>query len=136
MAQWSSFQESKGQLQQWMESVEQEVGMALPQQPGLKEKASLLERLRAILADVEGHSAALSRLTGKAAELHQKTGDQAFGPELRAELSAHFADITAVVKVIRLALAPFVETAFSSSLTMIVFRNRGVLVVSFPSNLF
>ncbi|XP_045574102.1 nesprin-1 isoform X3 [Salmo salar] len=98
VALWSSYQESKGQLQQWMESVEQEVGLALAQQPGLKEKASLLERLRALQADVEAHTAPLARLTEKAAELHEKTGNQAFGPEQRMELNAHFADITAVVK--------------------------------------
>lgn len=100
MAQWTSFLESKGQLQQWMESVEQELGMTLPQQPGLKEKSALLERLRAIQADVDAHAAALSRLTDKAVEMHDKTADQTFGPESRAELNAHFADISAVVKVI------------------------------------
>uniref|UniRef100_A0A8C7KDH8 Spectrin repeat containing, nuclear envelope 1b n=1 Tax=Oncorhynchus kisutch TaxID=8019 RepID=A0A8C7KDH8_ONCKI len=98
VAQWSNHQDSKGQLQQWMESVEQEVGLALDQQPGLKEKAYLLERLRALQADVEAHAAPLARLTETAAELHEKTGDQAFGPEQRMELNAHFADITAVVK--------------------------------------
>lgn len=101
MAQWSSFQESKSQLQQWMESVEQEFGTTLPQQPGLKEKWALLERLRAIQADVDAHASALSRLTDKAVEMCEKTGDQAFGPEARAELSAHFSDISAVVKVIK-----------------------------------
>ncbi|XP_052352542.1 nesprin-1-like isoform X4 [Oncorhynchus keta] len=98
VAQWSNYQDSKGQLQQWMESVEQEVGLALDQQPGLKEKAYLLERLRALQADVEAHAAPLARLTETAAELHEKTGDQAFGPEQRMEVNAHFADITAVVK--------------------------------------
>lgn len=102
VAQWSSFQDNRSQLQQWMESVEQEVGMALPQQPGLKEKSALLERLRAIQADVDGHAAALSRFTEKSVELHEKTGDQTFGPESRAELSAHFADISAVVKVVQI----------------------------------
>lgn len=101
MAQWSGFQESKAQLQQWMESVEQEFGTTLPQQPGLKEKCALLERLRAIQADVDAHASALSRLTDKAVEMYEKTGDQPFGPEARAELSAHFADISAVVKVIK-----------------------------------
>ena len=83
-----------------MESVEQEVGMTLPQQPGLKEKSALLERLRAIQADVDAHAAALSRLTDKAVEMYEKTNDQTFGPESRAELNAHFNDISAVVKVI------------------------------------
>lgn len=99
MAQWSCYQEGKAQLHQWMESVEQEVGVALPQQPGLKEKVSLLERLRAIQADVEGHSAALARLNEKSAELHEKTGDQLFSEESRAEFSTQFSDITAVIKV-------------------------------------
>lgn len=103
VAQWSSFLESKGQVQQWMESVEQELGTTLPQQPGLKEKSALLERLRAIQADVDAHAVALSRLADKAVEMHDKTGDQTFGPDLRAELNAHFADISAVVKVICLS---------------------------------
>lgn len=102
VAQWNSFQENKNQLQQWMESVEQEVGLTLPQQPGLKEKSTLLERLRAIHTDVDAHTSALSRLTDKAVELYEKTGDQTFGPEPRAELNAHFADIAAVVKVIQI----------------------------------
>ena len=99
MAQWSCYQESRSQLQQWLETVEQEVSVSLPQQPGLKEKASLLERLRAVQADVEAHAGVLSRLTEKAVELHEKTADQMFGPEQRAELNAHFADLSAVVKV-------------------------------------
>lgn len=107
MAQWSSFLESKGQVQQWMELVEQELGTTLPQQPGLKEKSALLERLRAIQADVDAHAAALSRLAEKAVEMHDKTGDQTFGPDSRAELNAHFADISAVVKVICLSLNVF-----------------------------
>lgn len=101
MAQWSSFQENKAQLQQWMESVEQEFGSALPQQPGLKEKCALLERLRAIQTDVDAHAPALSRLTDKAVEMYEKTGDQLFAPEARAELGGHFADISAIVKVIK-----------------------------------
>lgn len=100
VAQWSSFQENKSQLQQWMELVEQEVGMTLPQQPDLKKKCALLERLRAIQADVDTHAAALSRLTERAVEMQEKTGDHTFGPESRAELNARFADISAVVKVI------------------------------------
>ena len=99
MAQWSCYQESRSQLQQWLETVEQEVSINLPQQPGLKEKASLLERLRAVQADVEAHAGVLSRLTEKAVELHEKTADQTFGPEQRAELNVHFADLSAVVKV-------------------------------------
>ncbi|KAJ0008744.1 hypothetical protein NQD34_016159 [Periophthalmus magnuspinnatus] len=98
VTQWGSFQDNRSQLQQWMESVEQELGMTLPQQPGLKEKCALLERLRALQADVDAHAAVLSRLTEKAVEMHEKTADPTFGPESRAELSAHFADISAVVK--------------------------------------
>ncbi|MEQ2161686.1 hypothetical protein GOODEAATRI_012073, partial [Goodea atripinnis] len=98
VAQWTTFQENKSQLQQWMEFVEQEVGMTQPQQPGLKEKCALLERLRAIQADVDTHAAALSHLSEKAVEMNEKTGDQTFGPESRAEFHAHFADISAVIK--------------------------------------
>ncbi len=99
MAQWGSFLESKAQLQQWMEMVEQEAGVALPQQPGLKEKASLLERLRAIQADVEVHSSALTRLNEKATELYEKTGDQAFAEGPKSEFNTQFTNITAVIKV-------------------------------------
>lgn len=74
--------------------------MTLPQQPGRKEKSAFLERLRAIHVDVDAHAAALSRLTDKAVEMYEKTGDQTFGPESRAELNVHFGDISAVVKVI------------------------------------
>ncbi|MED6268686.1 hypothetical protein CHARACLAT_024850, partial [Characodon lateralis] len=98
VAQWTTFQEKKSQLQQWMEFVEQEVGMTQPQQPGLKEKCALLERLRAIQADVDTHAAALSHLSEKAVEMNEKTGDQTFGQESRAEFHAHFADISAVIK--------------------------------------
>lgn len=99
MTQWSSYQEGKAQLQQWMDTVEQEVEVALPQQPGLKEKISLLERLRAIEADIDSHSAALNRLNEKAIELFEKTGDQAFAEAPRAELNTQFSNITAVIKV-------------------------------------
>lgn len=104
MTQWGSYQEGKAQLQQWMDTVEQEVEVALPQQPGLKEKVSLLERLRAIEADTDSHSATLSRLNEKATELFEKTGDQAFAEDLREDLSAQFSDITVVIKVNLMAL--------------------------------
>lgn len=100
MTQWSSFQEDKSQLQQWMDVVEQELERTLPQQPDLKKKSALLERLRAIQADVDTHAAVLSHLMERAVEMHEKTGDRTFGPEAGAELSARFADISAVVKVI------------------------------------
>ncbi|XP_077587652.1 nesprin-1 [Stigmatopora nigra] len=98
VSQWSAFLDGKNQLQQWMESVEQEVVVTLPRQPGLKEKSALLARLRAVRADVDARAAALSRLTDKSAELYEKSADQTFGPESRAELQAHFADISAVVQ--------------------------------------
>ncbi|KTF86540.1 hypothetical protein cypCar_00031779 [Cyprinus carpio] len=98
VAQWGSFLESKAQLQQWMEMVEQEAGVALPQQPGLKEKASLLERLRAIQADVEVHSSALTRLNEKATELYEKTGEQTFAEGPKSEFNTQFTNITAVIK--------------------------------------
>lgn len=79
--------------------VEQEAGVALPQQPGLKEKASLLERLRAIQADVEVNSSALTRLNEKATELYEKTGDQAFAEGPKSEFNTQFTNITAVIKV-------------------------------------
>lgn len=106
MSQWSSYQEGKAQLQQWMDTVEQELDVALPQQPGLKEKMSLLERLRAIEADIDSHSGALSRLNDKATELFEKTGDHVFAEEPRTDLSAQFSDITEVIKVKLIALLP------------------------------
>lgn len=104
MSQWSSFLESKAQLQQWMEMVEQEAGVALPQQPGLKEKSSLLERLRAIQADVEVHSSALSRLNEKSTELYEKTGDQTFSEAQKSEFNTQFTNITSVIKVKHIAI--------------------------------
>ncbi|XP_073726049.1 nesprin-1 isoform X5 [Misgurnus anguillicaudatus] len=98
VAQWSSFLESKAQLQQWMEMVEQEVGVALPQQPGLKEKSSMLERLQAIQADVEVHSASLTCLNEKGTELYEKTGDQTFAEGQKSEFNAQFTNITTLIK--------------------------------------
>ncbi|RXM34941.1 Nesprin-1 [Acipenser ruthenus] len=98
VAQWNSYLECESQLQQWLESVEQEVAPHLELQPGLKEKASLLDRNRAILADVENHSAAFSRLSDKAGELLEKTGDTSFREDAQTEMRAQFGDITAVVK--------------------------------------
>ncbi|XP_034001993.1 LOW QUALITY PROTEIN: nesprin-1-like, partial [Trematomus bernacchii] len=97
-SQWTLFLASHQQLLQWMQSVEQELGGALPPQVGLKEKASLLERLRGVQSDVEAHAPPLSRLMEQALELHEKTGDQTFGPEARGELSAKYSDISASVK--------------------------------------
>lgn len=79
--------------------VEQEVGVALPQQPGRKEKSSLLERLRAIQADVEVHTSALTRLNEKSTELYEKTGDQTFSEAQKSEFNTQFTNITAVIKV-------------------------------------
>ncbi|XP_010778723.1 neuronal membrane glycoprotein M6-b-like [Notothenia coriiceps] len=97
-SQWTLFLASHQQLLQWMQSVEQELGGALPPQVGLKEKASLLERLRGVQSDVEAKAPPLSRLMEQALELHEKTGDQTFGPEARGELSAKYSDISASVK--------------------------------------
>ncbi|KAJ4921305.1 hypothetical protein JOQ06_000785, partial [Pogonophryne albipinna] len=97
-SQWTLYLASHQQLLQWMQSVEQELGGALPPQVGLKEKASLLERLRGVQSDVEAHAPPLSRLMEQALELQEKTGDQTFGPEARGELSAKYSDISASVK--------------------------------------
>lgn len=83
-----------------MDMVDRELGTTLPQQPDLKKKSALLERLRAIQADVDTHATVLSHLMERAMEMHEKTGDHTFGPESRGELSARFADISAAVKVI------------------------------------
>lgn len=127
MTQWTSYQEGKAQLQQWMETVEQEIGIALPQQPGLKEKTSLLERLRAIEADVEGHSAALSRLNEKAVELFEKTGDQAFAEQPRTDLNNQFSNITTIIKVRTLHLDMLlgsVINSFTSIFEVYVYKFR------------
>lgn len=102
VSQWGSFQESRAALQQWLEGLEQELGCLELEQPGLKEKVCLMERLRAMLADVNAHSATLSQLTDKAVELHKKTGDKTFSRECRDQIQSHFSDVTAVVKVLGL----------------------------------
>ncbi|XP_076155328.1 nesprin-1 isoform X4 [Alosa pseudoharengus] len=98
VSQWGSFQESRAALQQWLEGCEQQLGCLELEQPGLKEKLCVLERLRATLADVNAHVATLAQLTDKAVELHKKTGDRAFSRECRDQIQSHFGDVTAVVK--------------------------------------
>ncbi|XP_029114386.1 nesprin-1 isoform X5 [Scleropages formosus] len=109
VAQWNGFQEAEGQLLQWMELAEREVAAPLALQLGLREKAAQLDRIRAALADAEGHAAALARLAEKGTELHKKTGDQAFRQETQEELTRRFADITAVIKGRVKAMEDFVE---------------------------
>ena len=82
-----------------MEAVEREVGGPLSPQPGPREKASQLERLRALLADLEDHQAALSSLEEKARELFKKTGDASFNHGARTQPQAQFDDLAALVEV-------------------------------------
>lgn len=82
-----------------MEAVEREVGGPLVPQPGPREKACQLERLRALLADLEDHQAALSSLEEKARELFKKTGDAGFNHGARTRPQAQFDDLAALVEV-------------------------------------
>lgn len=82
-----------------MEAVEREVCAPLTPQPGPREKASQLERLRALLADLEDHQVALSGLEEKARELFKKTGDASFNHGARIQLQAQFDDLTVLVEV-------------------------------------
>lgn len=84
-----------------MEAVEREVCAPLIPQPGPREKASQLERLRALLTDLEDHQMALSSLEEKARELFKKTGDASFNHGARTQLQVQFDELTALVEVHR-----------------------------------
>lgn len=99
VSQWGVYLESAAQLRCWMEAVEREVCAPLTPQPGPREKASQLERLRALLADLEDHQVALSSLEEKAREMFKKTGDASFNHGARIQLQAQFDDLTALVEV-------------------------------------
>ncbi|XP_074471039.1 nesprin-1-like isoform X4 [Sebastes fasciatus] len=110
VSQWGGYLESAAQLRCWMEAVEREVCAPLTPQPGPREKASHLERLRALLADLEDHQVALSSLEEKARELFKKTGDAGFNHGARTQLQAQFDDLTALVEErVRLAQAVVLE---------------------------
>lgn len=99
VSQWGVYLESAAQLRCWMEAVEREVCAPLTPQPGPREKASQLEKLRALLADLEDHQVALSSLEEKARELFKKTGDVSFNHGARIHLQGQFDDLTASVEV-------------------------------------
>ena len=99
MTQWGGYLEGAAQLRCWMEAVEREVRAPLTPQPGPREKASQLERLRALLADLEDHQVALSSLEEKARELFKKTGDASFNHGARTQLQVQFDDLTVLVEV-------------------------------------
>jgi len=105
VSQWGGYLETATQLQGWMESVKREVCAPLTPQPGPREKASQLERLRALLADLEDHQMALSSLEEKARELFKKTGDASFNHGARTQLQVQFDDLTALVEVKMLLLS-------------------------------
>ncbi|XP_027140369.1 nesprin-1 isoform X4 [Larimichthys crocea] len=110
VSQWGGYLESAAQLRCWMEAVEREVCAPLTPQPGPREKASHLERLRALLADLEDHQVALSSLEEKARELFKKTGDASFNHGARTQLQVQFDDLTALVEErVRLAQAVVLE---------------------------
>lgn len=99
VSQWGVYLESAAQLRCWMEAVERDVCAPLTPQPGPREKASQLERLRALLTDLEDHQVALSSLEEKAREMFKKTGDASFNHGARIQLQAQFDDLTALVEV-------------------------------------
>lgn len=99
MSQWGAYLESAAQLRCWMEAVEKEVCAPLTPQPGHREKASQLERLRALLADMEDHQVALSSLEEKARELFKKTSDESFNHGACTQLQGQFDDLTTLVEV-------------------------------------
>ncbi|KAG7275372.1 hypothetical protein CRUP_007928, partial [Coryphaenoides rupestris] len=68
VSQWGGYLESAAQLRRWMTALEGEVCAPLTPQPGPREKASQLDRVRALLADLEDHQVALSSLEEKARE--------------------------------------------------------------------
>ncbi|CAI5683845.1 unnamed protein product [Oreochromis niloticus] len=110
VSQWGGYLESAAQLRCWMEVVEREVCAPLTPQPGPREKASQLERLRALLADLEDHQMALSTLEEKARELFKKTGDASFNHGARTQLQVQFDNLTALVEErVRLAQAVVLE---------------------------
>ncbi|XP_028253699.1 nesprin-1 [Parambassis ranga] len=110
VSQWGGYLESATQLRGWMEAVEREVCAPLTPQPGPREKASQLERLRALLADLEDHQMALSSLEEKARELFKKTGDASFNHGARTQLQVQFDELTALVEErVRLAQAVVLE---------------------------
>ncbi|KAM4529485.1 nesprin-1 isoform 3-T3 [Fundulus diaphanus] len=110
VSQWGGYLESAAQLQSWMEAVKREVCAPLPPQPGPREKASQLERLRALMADLEDHQMALSSLEEKARELFKKTGDASFNHGARTQLQVQCDHLTALVEErVRLAQAVVLE---------------------------
>ncbi|TWW68818.1 Nesprin-1 Enaptin KASH domain-containing protein 1 [Takifugu flavidus] len=98
VSQWGSFLHSAAQLRCWMEAVGREVRTPLTPQPGPREKASQLERLRALLSDLEDHQVPLSSLEEKARELFKKTGDTSFNQGARSQLQVQFDNLTSMVE--------------------------------------
>lgn len=115
MSQWGGYLESATQLQSWMEAVKREMVAPLTPQPGPREKASQLERLRALLGDLEDHQMALSSLEEKARELFKKTGDASFNHGARTQLQVQFDDLTALVEVQRMLLTISNITSFKGN---------------------
>lgn len=99
MSQWGGYIQSAAQLQSWMDAVKREMVAPLTPQPGPREKAAQLDRLRALLADLEDHQMALASLEEKARELFKKTGDASFNYGARTQLQVQFDDLTALVEV-------------------------------------
>ncbi|KAG8444139.1 hypothetical protein GDO86_009355 [Hymenochirus boettgeri] len=98
LCQWNEYIERKGQLELWLESIDQKLEQPVQLQNGLKEKFALLEHIQAIVSDIEDHSTTLHHVSEKAKELQQRTKDEAFSDAVQNELKTHFNDILTVAK--------------------------------------
>lgn len=107
-----------------MEAVEREVRAPLTPQPGPREKASQLERLRALLTDLEDHQVPLSSLEEKARELFKKTGDASFNHGARSHLQVQFDNLTSLVEVWR-------ENTFSLIRNILALKHSFILWLQF-----
>lgn len=107
--QWNDYLERKGQLDQWLESVDHKVEQPLEPQNGLKEKFSQLDYFQVVVSEVEDHSKDLHQLLRKARELYEKTEDSSFREEAQEELKTQYNDISAVIKVNVLLGRPHTE---------------------------
>ncbi|XP_045150652.1 nesprin-1 [Echinops telfairi] len=98
ISQWNDYLEKKNQLEQWMESVDQQVEHPLQLQPGLKEKFALLDHFQCIVSEAEGRAGALRHLSARSRDLYQQTEDASFQDTAQQELNTQFQDIVTVAK--------------------------------------
>ncbi|XP_068610253.1 nesprin-1 [Brachionichthys hirsutus] len=91
-SQWGGYQVSATYLRCWMGAVEREVCAPLVPQPGPREKASHVDRLRTLLTDLEDHQVALSSLEEKG------TGDGSVSHGARSRPQQQFEGLAALVQ--------------------------------------